>query len=477
MGVERQLKDTRRIIEEEGWKLVGPYDDNNRTAADPDKPRPEYDRMMADIRAGKIDVVVVAVSDRLHRQPLELEMFLADCRTAGMTRLRTDRSREYDLSDYDAIRDIRKEAIDAAFEVDRLKFRTRLGMLDLAERGKYSGGTRPFGYESDGVTVRESEASLVKEAASRILEGGTLYGIRKDWNERSVPTVTGKAWSVPALKQILTAPRVAGLRQHQGEVIGDAQWDAILPREDWERVRKVLTDPSRRQPRPSADYPLRGVLRCGECGGYLHAVFSRGTRSYACRKDNRGCGRVYINAENVERYVYSLALPLADSADLRDAVREEEEEEAESAQLLVLLIATDESRLRELAEMVADGDMDRANYTRQSKRLRGRIEEKTTRLAATRGRSALGLLGGEVQASWEQMSAEDKRLILLSLMDSITVRSAGKRGQRFNPDRVDILWRPDIVENRAVYFSDGVLQRWGGRVPGQGAVTVWGSNN
>jgi len=173
LGVERQLKDCRRICDEEGWTQVGPYEDNSKTAADPTKDRPDYDRMMRDIRAGKIDVVVVAVSDRLHRQPAELEQFIADAKAAGMTRLRTDRSREYDLRDYDAIRDMRKEVIDAAYEVDRLSYRIKRAMLDIAERGGWNGGMRPFGYQAvdKQLVVDEFEAPLIREAAQRILQG------------------------------------------------------------------------------------------------------------------------------------------------------------------------------------------------------------------------------------------------------------------------------------------------------------------
>ena len=53
----------------------------------------------------------------------------------------------------------------------------------------HGGGTRPFGFEDDRVTIRESEAVLIREAATRVLTGETLYAIRKDWIERGVRLV------------------------------------------------------------------------------------------------------------------------------------------------------------------------------------------------------------------------------------------------------------------------------------------------
>jgi site-specific DNA recombinase len=171
--------------------------------------------MMRDIRAGKIDVVVVAIADRLRRQPMELEKFIVAAKKVDMTRLRTDRSREYDLTDYDAIQDMRKEVIDAAYEVDRLRYGVTRGMRGLAEKGVWSGGARPNGYESDGMTVRESGAFYIREAVTRIPAGGSLYSLQRDWADK-VPTSHGNClWSINwrlglrhGLKQCRSQPTV-----------------------------------------------------------------------------------------------------------------------------------------------------------------------------------------------------------------------------------------------------------------------------
>ena len=57
-GVEQQEQDGRYLCERNGCTDITLYSDNAQTAADPAKPRPEYQRMMTDIRAGLVDVVV-----------------------------------------------------------------------------------------------------------------------------------------------------------------------------------------------------------------------------------------------------------------------------------------------------------------------------------------------------------------------------------------------------------------------------------
>ena len=448
LGVDRQLEDCRDICEREGWQIVGPYEDNDKTAADPNKPRPAYDAMMADIRAGKIDVVVVSISDRLHREPSELENFMKAARATGMIRVRTDRRHnEYNLSDSRDRKDLRDEVNDAKYETDRISDRTKKAMLARARKGLPTGGGRAFGYEKDKLAINKPEAVLIREAAERILEGISLRAVTKDWNDRGIRSTKGNVFYDTQVKSILTSPRVAGLREHQGEIVGKAMWKPILDEAKWQQVCTILQDPARRQPRASQSYPLRGIAKCALCGQFLHANPRSEGRRYRCRKEgNIGCGGVSINADQFERFVFDLILPMADSPDLRDVLRGEEEGGAEKARQLVLANAEDDKVLSELSDMLGDGEIDRKNYQKQSLRLRERIEGRDTELASLRGRTALSRLGGDVQSGWQDMSADDKRSILLSIVDRIEVGKATNPGSHnFDPDRLKVVFRYEAI--------------------------------
>ncbi len=463
--MDRQLEDCRDICEREGWQIVGPYEDNDTTAADPNKPRPAYDAMMADIRAGKIDVVVVSISDRLHREPSELEDFMKAARAAGMIRVRTDRRHnEYNLNDSRDRKDLRDEVNDAKYETDRISDRTKKAMLARARKGLPTGGSRAFGYEKDKVTINKPEAVLIREAAERILEGISLRAVTKDWNDRGIRSTKGNVFYDTQVKSILTSPRVAGLREHQGEIIGKAMWKPILDEAKWQQVCTILQDPARRQPRASQSYPLRGIAKCALCGQFLHANPRSDGRRYRCRKEgNIGCGGVSINADQFERFVFDLILPMADSPDLRDVLRGEEEGGAEKARQLVLANAEDDKILSDLSDMLGDGEIDRKNYQKQSLRLRERIEGRDTELASLRGRTALSRLGGDVQSGWQDMSAEDKRAIILSLVDRIEVGKATNLGSHnFDPDRVKVAYRTAAIQ-KMVRMYRGADGAW--RVP------------
>lgn len=75
LGVTRQLEDCRKLAESLGWSVAEEYVDNDLSAYS-GKVRPGYERMLADLRDGERDAVIVYHVDRLTRRPIELEQFL-----------------------------------------------------------------------------------------------------------------------------------------------------------------------------------------------------------------------------------------------------------------------------------------------------------------------------------------------------------------------------------------------------------------
>ena len=141
-----------------------------------------------------------------------------------------------------------------------------------------------------------------------MLRGESLRSIAMNWNERGVKTVGGGIWQGSMIRRVLMSPRIAGLKEHRGEIVGEATWPAIIDRATHDRLVGLLGDESRRPAnygRPRV-HPLAGLLYCRSCGGLLVTYLQpRQGRGYGCRKDeNRVCpGRVRIAAEPLEEYV------------------------------------------------------------------------------------------------------------------------------------------------------------------------------
>src|SRR5664280_2636329 len=206
-GVTRQLEDCRRLAGELGWLVAEEYVDNDLSAYS-GKTRPGYERMLADLRDGTRDAVLVYHVDRLTRRPIELEQFVA--------------------------------ALDAA-RVRHVRF--VVGDMDLGS--------------GDGLLV------------ARFLAGESLRSLASWLEAEGITTVAGGTWRTPTLRQMLGSPRIAGLRQHRGQVIGPAVWEPIITEQQRDQVLAridTLSTSGRRSPRR---YLLSGLLRCGRCDHVL----------------------------------------------------------------------------------------------------------------------------------------------------------------------------------------------------------------
>ncbi len=244
--------------------------------------------MLGDVRDGLVDAVVVWHLDRLHRAPRELEEFFEVCAAAGVTRLASV-SGDIDLATHDGQFLARILGAVARKESDDKSRRIRRKHEELARAGSVAGGgTRPFGYEPDKMTVRESEAVVIRECVSRLLAGEAIRSICGDLTARGVPTVSGAPWRTQTLRRMLMSGRISGQREHRGELVATAQWPAIVAPAETTRIRLLLTDPARRTNRSARRYLLVRLLRCGRCG---ETLVSRpredGERRYICAKGPR----------------------------------------------------------------------------------------------------------------------------------------------------------------------------------------------
>ena len=73
LAIARQREDMERKAASLGWTLVEFYEDNDTTADPKKKVRPSFQRLLADMRTGRVQRVLCYDQDRLVRDPRELE--------------------------------------------------------------------------------------------------------------------------------------------------------------------------------------------------------------------------------------------------------------------------------------------------------------------------------------------------------------------------------------------------------------------
>jgi DNA invertase Pin-like site-specific DNA recombinase len=444
LGIDRQREEVRRLIQARGWTLAEEFVDNDVSALSR-KPRPKFSAMMAGVDAGEFDVIVARHMDRLLRRLSELENTLERCQRAGVAIVTASDGVDTSTDGGRLVARILSSV--AQGEVERKGSRQRSAAIQAAKQGRWVGGRRPFGYKKDGVTIRETEAAMIKQAYVDVLAGESLSEVARRWNASDVtPAQSDKQWYRGTVKDVLTNPRHAGLRRYRTPeerakirqnpelgIVGKAEWPAIIDETTWRAVVRILTDPARHTGRTGGKGLLTGVALCGVCGQTVH----RGGAAYGKPMYRCISGRhVSRMAEPVDEYVMAVAvekLQQPDAASLWAAeLPDADELMAEADKLRRERDAIDQDR--------ADGLIDRVRWRTMNERISGRLGEIETKLAAAGSSSPLSIVAsGHVKETWAGLTVAQRRNIIATLMTPV-LHLPGRGTRTFRPETVEIRW-------------------------------------
>ncbi len=428
LGVQRQLEDCRQLAEELGWTIGEEYVDND-VSAYKGKRRPAFERMLADLEDRTRDAVVVYHSDRLTRGPKDLERFVEVVEAAGVRAVRFVVGAPFDPGNSDGLMVLRMMTAVAANESATKSRRVLRKMEQVAQSGMPHGGTRPFGYEEDRITIRESEAVIVRELADRVLAGESMRSVVAWLNSSGVPTVEGAQWRTTTVRRMLCSGRMAGLRERNGEIVGRAVWKPIIT--DAQRTGILAHYAAKRATNRRAPrrYLLSGMLRCGKCGNRLYSSAKSNGRRYVCLSgpDHGGCGRLTIVAPALEDLITDAVLYRLDTPELADALHGRTAADEHSAALADEL-AGHRARLDDLAGIYGDGEITTREWITARDRIEAHITQCQRQLARSSGNDALiGLVGNgaQLRTQWAGLSLSRQHAIISAVLDHAVI-AAGK---------------------------------------------------
>lgn len=454
LGVARQEEDCRALCLQLGWEVAEVYVDND-TSAYSGKPRKNWERLISDVTDGAVQAIVGWHVDRLTRTPRELEDIIDLAERYGV-HLATVTG-EIDLATPTGRMVARIMGAAARQEAEHKAERQRRQRRQAAEQGRYAGGgARPYGYADDRVTVVESEAAVIRECARRVLAGETLSSVVRDLQARGVTTAAGKPWLVTKLRKMLISARISGRREYTprrsgesrrpavGEIVGDAQWPAIISPEDSDRLRALLTNPNRRTftPGTGRTYLLSGILKCAVCKTPLTGRPRSGVPRYVCPntpgKDS--CGGVATNAARTDTFVRDLVLVALDTDEMKARLRARRDSDPD----LYQQIKRDEDELEALAAERAGGEITRKEWAVAREIVQKRLDGARARLARMSRTAALENFVGtydEMLERWnDDLNDSQRRAVVGAVLNGLWVGKANPR-KKWDPDRFSPDWR------------------------------------
>lgn len=353
------------------YEVVDTYIDDG-TSGTTDIERGDFQRMVGDMKAGRINCIVVKNLSRAFRNSANQGHFLEEFIPLYNTRFISLYQPRIDtFLDPEVVHSL--EVSIAGFMNEQYAYKTstdvRRTFRNKRQNGEFIGSFAPYGYRKDP----EDKNSLVidEEAAQVVLdifkwfvtEGMSKNGIAKRLNELGIPNPTAYKWSqgyryqnphatandglwnpttvgrmlqdqlyIGVMRQ--GRQKVISYKVHKRAAVPESEWfivenavPAIVSREMFDMAQEVHKRDTRTAPGKREVYPFAGLVRCADCKKGMARHSSKGKVYYACRtyreKSKERCTKHSIRLDILENAVLVAIQKQIDMvASLKDMIAE-----------------------------------------------------------------------------------------------------------------------------------------------------------
>ncbi len=283
IGVQKEK--LTAYAELQSYEVAGIYSDEGFSGKD--LHRPAMERLIADVKSGKINIVLIYKLDRLSRHVKDvLELVeLFDKYSVTLYSL----NEQLDVSSPFGRAALKMSATFSELERETIVERMQMGKDARARNGKYTcPGKSPFGYrldrERDRLEIVPEEADAIRDMYAKYIEGYTFRKLFTYCREK-YPNMRYFSNSM-SCKPVIERPMYAGYFYHNGELIKATNFDPIISYDTYLQAQEVVKRNTTKREHDNTPYLLTGLIYCAKCG-----------RAY--------CGKRRAHKEHgVERYAY-----------------------------------------------------------------------------------------------------------------------------------------------------------------------------
>lgn len=297
-------------MQQPGWGVViDKYIDEGLSAKDTN--RPALQRLIKDLKKGRINTVLVTDLSRLSRSIRDfcaLIDFFKETKAQFLSL-----KEQFDTTTAAGEMMLFNMINLAQFERRQISERVTLNFHSRALRGLRNGGATILGFKIDPTNkstlfVNEDEAPLVEKIFRTYIEEGSIYSTAARLRDENIPFMgtIGSTWNTQTVKNILHNYSYIGMREvnksnrkknqselksHEKHQIVKASWPAIIEESTFYIVQKMLSDNNnserlRLKNAKARVFMFSGISTCGECGRALVGSTGHGKKS---------CIRYYIH--------------------------------------------------------------------------------------------------------------------------------------------------------------------------------------
>lgn len=478
--------------------------------------RPQYQKLMADVRSGKVNLILVADISRLSRSVHDFSILLKELEQCNASYL--SMKEQFDTTTPAGRLMINMVVNMAQFEREQTSERVSINVSSRAMRGFVSGGKTPFGYDRDkdrpgSFLVNEKEAKDIRTIFRVFLEQGSIgktipvieaLGIFPRPLKSKKNGIVSKKWGYDQLKDLLSNPAYVGVKEvNKKRKNSDpeylkpwqtyqkvkASWPAIVKENEFVEAQGILEENLLIERRRIEEgdrriFLLTGILHCAECGKLLNGHSAHGAQKvhrYYKHAWKRGaevtCSTVRIRADELEQTVINHFTEAAQRAGYFKMI---EEKLSEGTKSEPTRIADELTRAKEALsniekeigatfrfQLQTNGGSEAAQLTAQHLEKLGQdkrivvnrlleLEElQHSRKDASELRKVIEVNINEFKKSFHKASPATKRRLLRKILWKLVYRSNG----------LDAYFNVDLGEVRSLPNNEGNAENMGKILP------------
>ncbi|NDC82586.1 hypothetical protein EB093_02840 [bacterium] len=271
--------------------------------------RPEYQKLLVDLKSGKLNAIVVKKLDRLSRSLLDFEALMVTLQTHNVEFISL--REQFDTTTAMGKAMLRIALVFAQLEREQTSERISDVMVHRASKGMYNGGVTPFGYICVDKTWQpcKREKPIVELIFKTFLHTRSTVSTTTFLNRDGIKTRKNTMWDCRRVLDILKNPSYIGSRRWRSQIFPDTH-TPIISTQIFAQTQELL----KTKPHPqSMNAPFQRLLTCGDCGSVMSPSYSLNRTKcryyyYRCtRKSNTGkpipCGIKTIGFPQIETRV------------------------------------------------------------------------------------------------------------------------------------------------------------------------------
>ncbi len=414
LSVEAQQSALDAWAAREGHEVVGRYVDNGVSARKPASKRPELQRLLADVRAGKVELIAFTKLDRWFRNVSEYYKVqdVLDQHKAAWRTIHED----YDTTTASGRLKVNIMLSVAQDEADRTSERIKAVFAAKREKREALTGNCPTGYRLEGKKLVKDEAA--QEAVAAFFQKYLSCG--------SVSETQDYVWENYRMRiEYQLASKMLDSSAYYGTYYGvEDMCPPYITKEEFGKIQSMRARTVRKV-KENRVYLFSGLIVCGECGYRMGGRTNTRSKTpfYNCPSHyiRKACGNgVNLSERKIEAYLMAtvdrkLSQYKIDYGSLRDSSRGRNYQ-AE--------IAAVRSRLSRLKELYLNELISLEEYRNDQGPLKARLDallEQAKPVRIPDFARAEAVLGQDWQAAYEELDRRSKRDFWRILMKEIRI--------------------------------------------------------